>query len=116
MQARRTLLFNNGEPWIIKVGNEEFDVPMGCFDGAEICEMVEIYILYQLKNVIRKENAGLYRDDGLGVLRNSSGREVERLRKRIIKVFKDCGLNITIKISLKTVDFLDVCFDLENNT
>ena len=68
MQARRTLLFNNGEPWVKKVGNEEFDVPMGCFDGAEICELVGIYNLYQLKNVIRKENAGLYRDDGLGVL------------------------------------------------
>ena len=116
MQARRTLLFNNGEPWIIKVGNEEFDVPMGCFDGAEICEMVEIYILYQLKNVIRKENAGLYRDDGLGILRNLSGREVESLRKRIIKIFKDCGLKITTKINLKTVDFLDVCFEFVNNT
>ena len=98
------------------VGSEEFDVPMGCFDGPEIFEMVGIYNLYQLKNVIRKENAGLYRDDGLGILWNLSGREVERLRKRIIKVFKDCGLKITIKINLKTVDFLDVCFDLENNT
>ena len=49
MQARRTLLFNNGEPWVKKVGNEEFDVPMGCFDGAEICELVGIYNIYQLK-------------------------------------------------------------------
>ena len=99
-----------------KVGNEEFDVPMGCFDGAEICELVGIYNLYELKNVIRKDNAGLYRDDGLGVLRNLSGPEIERMRKRIIKIFKDCGLNITIKMNLKTVDFLDVRFDLVNNT
>ena len=40
----------------------------------------------------------------------------ERLRKRINKMFKDCGLNITIKMNLKTVDFLDVHFDLVNNT
>ena len=60
MQARRTLLFNNGEPWVKKVGNEEFDVAMGCFDRAEICELVGIYSLHQLKNVMRKENAGLY--------------------------------------------------------
>ena len=116
MQARRTLLFNNGEPWVKKVGNEEFDVPMGCFDGAEICDLVGIYKLYQLKNAIRKENVGLYRDDGLGILRNLSGPEIERIRKRIIKIFKDSGLNITIKMNLKTVDFLDVRFDLLNGT
>ena len=115
-QARR-ILFSNGEPWVKKkVGNEKFDVPMGCFDGAEICELVRICNLYQLKNVIRKGNAGLYRDDGLGMLRNLSGPEVERIRKRIIKIFKDCGLNITIKMNLKTVDFLDVRFDLVNST
>ena len=116
MQARRTLLFNNGEPWVKKVGNEEFDVSMGWFDGAEIWEQVGIYNLHQLKNVIRKENAGLSRDDGLGILRNLSGPEVERLRKRIMKIFKDCQLNIKIKTKLKTVDFLDARFDLINNT
>ena len=62
---------------------------MRCFDGAEICELVGIYNLHQLKNVIRKESAGLYRDDGLGILRNLSGPEVDRIRKRIIKIFKD---------------------------
>ena len=116
MQARRTLLFNNGEPWVKKVGNEEFDVSMGWFDEAEIWEQVGIYNLHQLKNVIRKENAGLYRDDGLGILQNLSDPELERIRKRIIKIFKYCGLNITIKMNLKTVDFLDVRFDLVNNT
>ena len=34
MQSRRTLLFSNKKPWLKKSGNEEFDVPMGCFDGA----------------------------------------------------------------------------------
>ena len=32
------------------------------------------------------------------------------------KIFKDCGLNITIKMNLKTVNFLDIRFDLVNNT
>ena len=88
MQARRKLLFSNGECWVKKVENEEFDVPMGCFDGTEICEQVGIYNLHQLKNVLSKESAGLYRDDGLGILRNLSGPEVDRIRKRIIKIFK----------------------------
>ena len=40
MQARKTLLFQNGEPWVKKSGTEDFDVPMGCYDGAEVCELV----------------------------------------------------------------------------
>ena len=47
MQAARTriILFDDGEPWLKKAGNEEFDVPMGCFDGAKIHEQVGIYNL-----------------------------------------------------------------------
>ena len=116
MQSRKTLLFNNEEPWVKKHGDEEFDVPMGCFDGAEVCDLVGIYSLNLLKTIIRKENVGLYRDDGLGIIRNSSGPEIDRMRKQIIKVFKECGLNIVIKMNLKTVDFLDVRFNLTNNT
>ena len=89
MQARKTLLFNNGETWVKNVGNEGLDVPMGCFDGAEICELMGIYNLHQLQNVMRKENASLYRDDSLCILRNLAGPEVERIRKRIIKIFND---------------------------
>ena len=46
MQDRRTLLFNNVEPCVKKVQNGELDVPMGCFDGTEICELVGICNLY----------------------------------------------------------------------
>ena len=71
-----------------KTRNEEFDVSMGCFDGAEVCELVGVYILHLLRTVMRKDNVGLYRDDGLGILRNSSGPEIERKRKQIIQIFK----------------------------
>ena len=74
-----------------------------------------IYNLHPLKSIIRKKNVDLYRDDGLGVLRNLSCPETERLRKRITKIFKDCRLNTTTKINLKTVDILDVRFNLVNN-
>ena len=55
-------------------------------------------------------------DDGLSILRNSSSPEIERKKKQIIQTFKSCGLNITVKTNLKTVDFLDVRLDLVNNT
>ena len=42
-----------------------FDETMGSYDGAEICELVGIYILNILANKYDKNNIGLYRDDGL---------------------------------------------------
>ena len=48
MNAKKTLLFHHGEPWIKKNGEEDFDVPMGCHDGAEICELVDLFILNKI--------------------------------------------------------------------
>ena len=70
---------------------------MGCYDGAKICELVGTYIFSKLKNVTNKENIGLYRDDRLGIFQNIPKTEIERKKKQIVKVFKDCGLSITIK-------------------
>ena len=64
---------------------------MGCYDGAEICELVGCYILNQLSTAMRKELVGLYRNDGLGIIKIMSETEIERKRKQIIKIFKDCG-------------------------
>ena len=115
-QSRNTLLFNKNQPWVKRSGNEEFDVPMGCFDGAELCETIGIYILTKLQKVFQKDDAGLYRDDGLGVMKELPGPEMERKRKQIIKIFKKLGLSITIKMNLHVVDFLDVQFNLKTNS
>ena len=116
MQSRKTLLFHKDEPWVKKTGDEDFDVTMGCNDGAEICESVGIYMLSKLSNIMKRDDIGLYRDDGLGICENMSKTEIERLKKAIVKMFKDSGLSITIECNLKSVDFLDVTFDLINNT
>ena len=42
---------------------------MGCYDGAEVCELVGCYILNQLSTVMRNELVGLYHDDGLGIMK-----------------------------------------------
>ena len=89
MQSRKTLLFHNNEPWIKKSGEENFDIPMGCYDGAEVCELVVTYILNKFKNVTNKESIGLYHDDGLGIFQNIPKTEIERKQKQIIKVFKE---------------------------
>ena len=56
-----------------------------------------------------KENIGLYQDDDLGVFPNISKPEIERKKKQIFEIFKECGLSITIQIGGL---FLDLTFDL----
>ena len=56
MQSRKTLLFQNSEPWVKKLGNENFDVPMGCYDGAELCELVGSFILNKLTSIVNKSD------------------------------------------------------------
>ena len=85
---------------------------MGCYDGAEVCELVESYMLNQLRHAVNKESIGLYQDDGLGVYHNISKPDIERKKKQIVKIFIECGLSIIIRCNLKSVDFLDVTFDL----
>ena len=119
MQSTKIILFHNQEPWVKREGDEDFDVPMGCYDVTDVCKLVLshlFYLLNKLSNIVRKESVGLYRDDGLGVLRNLSDPQTERNRKAILKVFKDCGLKITTQANLQIVNFLDVQLNLDTST
>ena len=69
--ARESYLFNNSIPWVKKI-DSKFDVSMGAYDGAEISEIVGLFLLNQVSDIFGKQNVGLYRDDGLGIL-NLSG-------------------------------------------
>ena len=57
-----------------------FDETMGAYDGAEVCDPVGIFILYQLSGKYNKNNIGLYRDGGLVVFKNISGQKQKKLR------------------------------------
>ena len=89
---------------------------MGCFDGAEICELVGIYIQSKLCKLMNKKDFRIYRDDGLGIVGNTSGPEADRKSKSITKVFKECGLSITCAVNKMIVNFLDVRFNLNDRT
>ena len=117
-QARMSFLFLNGEPWVKKGPNENFDVPMGSYDGAEVCELVGLFLLNKItsKNAIfSKCDVGLYRDDGLAV-RRGSGRTLDKDRQTLTKLFREEGLEITVETNIKSTDYLDVVFDLEKGT
>ena len=114
--SRKSLLFNNNDLWRKKDTDSCFDVTMGSYDSAETCELVGTHILSLLAKVIDHNHSGLYRDDGLILLRNTTGPKMDRIRKDVIKTFKDVGFKIDIKTNLKVVDFLDATFILSNGT
>ena len=60
---------------------------MGCFDRAEVCELVGSFILTKLCDVLQTENVGLYRYDGLAIVKQMPRPELERKRKKIIETF-----------------------------
>ena len=44
-------------------------------DGAEICELVGLFILNHLSKKFGKESIGLYRDDGLALIKSKFSRQ-----------------------------------------
>lgn len=58
---------------------------------------------------------GLYRDNGL-VISNTSPRDIENIKKEICRIFNHNGLRITIEANGKTIDFLEVTFNLNKST
>ena len=79
-----------------------------------IFEFFGLFLLNELSIIIDSKDTGLYRDDGLIVLRNCNGNQTDKTRKNIIRLFKELGLQIEIQTNLKTVNFLDITLDLNN--
>ena len=110
--CRRSLLFHNNEPWIKIDSNGDFDVTVGSFDGAEVCELAGLLMLNELSKTFDKDNIGLYRDYGLSVFKNYNSHQNDKVRKEMIDLFKQHHLSLEIKCNLKIVDYLDITFDL----
>ena len=120
LNARQAFLFteNGGDsnaetqPWMKISGS--FDVTMGAPDGAEVCELVGLFILSELRKHIPELEFGLYRDDGLAIHKVLTNRNLENINKKLHNLFKEHGLRITIETSCTKVNFLDVSLDLTN--
>ena len=114
-QARKSLLCHNNEPWV-KRGESNFDVTMGADDGAEVCELIGIFMLSLLSKHINKNHIRLYRDDGLDILKNTSSPEVEKLKKKFQKLFKEKDLDIIVQCNLKITNYLDITLNLNDGS
>ena len=120
-QANKSTLYHKGELWV-KKGDSLFDVTMWSYGGAEVCELVGLYFLFKLADLLSTKYkgqvvAGCYRDD---VLAHSYIRRGSALGKQLEKDFRDVfsklGLIITIQSNLTAVNFLDVTFNMEDGS
>ena len=50
----------------------------------------------------------------VAILKNTSGPEAEKLKKKFQKLFEEKGLDIILRCSLKITNFLDITLNLTN--
>ena len=106
LHARKSLLFSKDKTWEKTTNESLFDITMGSYDCAGICEFVGLYTLSILGEVYGIQNVGHYRDDVLACLHKISGPVSDKIRKDIIRTFQEnFGLKITITTNLKIVNF-----------
>ena len=87
MHCRKSVLFGDESTWTKKHGSL-FGVTIGTYDGAEICELVGLYLLHELNKNVKNQQLGLYRDDGLAIINSKSGPIIERIKKTYRQFFK----------------------------
>ena len=69
--TRKSLLFKDQET--DEKRGQLFDMTVGAYNRAEICELVRLFIIYKFQQLNQINNFGLYRDDELAEVKNMSG-------------------------------------------
>ena len=82
--ARKSLLCYSEELWIKKRENN-FDITISAYDGAEICGSIGIFMLSLLSKHINKNHIVLYRDDGLAILTVQQQKNSKKSFKNYLK-------------------------------
>ena len=82
------MLFKDNCAWKKKDIKSSFDVTMGSYDGAEICELIGCHILSGFQTLPKIDDAGLYRDDGIILIRKFSWKGRGSAAKTYCKVYE----------------------------
>ena len=112
--SRMSLLFNNGKSWVQKESRSLFMSLRAAIMVQKFCELVGAFILSEFAQIYNSTKIGLYRDDGLAVFRNMTGRDADKTRKTFIKIVNSLDLRIAIQTNMKTVNILDVTLNRTN--
>ena len=78
--SRESFLCAGEKLWMKRDRNGIFDVTLGCFDSADICELVGAFALVKIMEEFATKDVALYRDDCLAVLRRVPGCAADRKR------------------------------------
>ena len=97
----KLLLFSDNKSWKKKTTDSCFEATMGSFDGAEICELVGLYIRSKVEKILSKSNFGLYRDDVLVLLGNFNDKKLAKLGKTSSEYLKIFVLALRLKLISK---------------
>ena len=110
------MLYYEDSAWIKKGEGGNFDVSIGAYDGAEICELVGSVLLYSINKIMDPSSHGLYHDDGLIIVDKSTPKKCDGIRKRLYKLFEEFGFRLDVTTDLKITDYLDVTLNLYSGT
>ena len=92
----------------LKSYTDNFDVPMGSYDSAQIADLMGIYILDTLGRIRDLKIVGLYGDDGHIFI---AEKYTSKIHTKSIRAFKLLGFKIEIAPNLKIVNFLYITFN-----
>ena len=73
-----------------------------------------MHSLFLISEKYNKKDFRLYRDNGLGVVKNKSRPEREKINKNIKKIYLK-KINLVIQCNMKIVNYLDVSLNLNNS-
>ena len=76
------------------------------------CLNVVLYMLKEIKENVTINYRGLYRDHRLAYTKKVKGRNADKIRKELIKIYKNAGLNTTVDTNVKIINSLDVTLNL----
>ena len=81
-------MYPNDDLWVKKDTSVEFEVTMGSFQDAEVCQIVGLFMLDMLSKLFEKNYIGLYRENALSIFRNYNSHQSDKVGKDLPKLFK----------------------------
>ena len=104
LHCRKSLIFSRDSAWIKKNGSL-IGIAMGSFDGTKICELVGLFLLNNLMQLVGNNNISLCRNNSLVILKNATGSSSDCTKNQIIKLFQHHSLKIKADINLPQCHF-----------
>ena len=96
---------------------DNFDIPMSAYNLAQVADLIGIYISDTLGRIVNLDQVELYRDDRIFAVPDSNRPKTPlKYRRRLLEHLNYLVCKIEIASNLRILDFLDVIFNLNNNT